>query len=116
MLATPIDRIDMQNRRCQATSTAMTIEAAKPGRRQGVQARIRGSCRTRWCSACVKREGALRLGEMVRPHLADQRALAGHLDVVGRAREECLFRALPKRLTSGRHATPDQFLKEGIPW
>ena len=63
--------VDMQNRPC--VYPARTIEAAHPGQGMGFKAAAQG---LRGVTAWVEREGVLRIGEVMRLHLPDQRGWA----------------------------------------
>lgn len=66
--------VDMENRPCQLP--AREIEAAHPGHGKPFKPAARGK---RGVTAWVERPGALRLGDMLRLHIPDQRAWA-HLE------------------------------------
>lgn len=63
--------VDMENLPCQ--EPAMTIEKARPGLGKGFKAAAAGK---RGVTASVEREGVLRLGDIVRLHVPQQRAWA----------------------------------------
>jgi len=68
--------VDMENRPCQFP--AMTIAAAKPGYGKDYKAVATGK---RGVLACVERPGVLRIGDVVRLHVPDQRAWAPQMDL-----------------------------------
>jgi hypothetical protein len=66
--------VDMENRPCQ--EPAVTIDKALPGQGKGFKPAAQGK---RGVTAWVEREGVLRLGDVLRLHVPDQRVWA-HLD------------------------------------
>jgi hypothetical protein len=68
--------VDMENLPCQ--EPAVTIDKALPGQGKGFKPAAQGK---RGVTAWVEREGVLRLGDVLRLHVPDQRVWA-HLDAV----------------------------------
>ena len=68
--------IDMENRPCQLP--ARVIESHRPGRGKAFKAAAEGR---RGVTAWVEREGRIALGDVLRLHIPDQRAWAGHAPI-----------------------------------